>query len=135
MPELDFAFLADFARAKGNSIDALSIGVDLVMAEGLPSAVSLAIALRLHFARAECDVLHRLEAIAQGPDGQRRAELSLDIMPRWPTIDPPSDRVGVQAVIPLSLELFDAGRHSVDLALDGRAVKDIAFEVVVPPAL
>lgn len=129
MPELDYAFVADFARAKNGSLDALSIGIDTIAVPQLPASVQLVLALRLHFDRIDCQESHLIETIVQDPDGSRLAEVHVNAESAWPPIEPAGDRVNVEAVLPLLLPLSTVGPHSVELGIDGRPLKTINFMV------
>jgi hypothetical protein len=131
MAELDFAFLADFARSKFNSLDALGIGFDTIMAPALPASHQLFLALKIAFDQVDCETTHRIEAIVQDTDGRRLSEVLINLEAEWPDEDPLGDRVFAQAVLPLVLPLVSAGVHSLDIAIDGENVKTITFAVRV----
>jgi hypothetical protein len=130
MPELDFAFLADFARSKSKSLDALSIGIDTIIVNALPTSHQMYLAVRIAFARHDCDGTYQVEAIVQDTDGRRLTEFRIEGSATWPDVEPPGNRVTAQAVIPLLVPLEQPGPHSVDIALDGRPLKTITFVVV-----
>lgn len=129
MPELDYAFLADFARSKNGSLDALSIGIDTIAVPQLPASVQLVLALRLHFDRIDCESGHLIETIVQDPDGSRLAEVHVNAESTWPPMDPAGDRVNVEVVLPLLLTLSTVGPHAVEIGIDGRPLKTITFTI------
>jgi len=133
MPELDFAFLADVARIKNGVLDVLGIGFDTIGVAAFPAAHQTFLVLRVAFRQDDCGVTHRIEAVVQGPDGERLAGVSINVEATWPDEDPPGDRVTMPAAIPLVVPLAAGGDHSVDIAIDGAHAKAIGFRVVEQP--
>ena len=130
MPELDYAFLADYARSKNGSLDALSIGINTIGAVAIPSTVQMVLVLRLALDRIDCESLHHIATIVQDPDGARLAELQMEAQAQWPDVEPPGNRVNVELLMPISLSLASRGPYSVDLTIDGTPEKTISFNVV-----
>ena len=131
MTTLDFAFVADYAREKNGSLDALSIGIDEIRATHIPASVQVCVVLRLQFDRQDCDVVHRLEIIIQDPDGHRLTDLHVNAQAQWPIPDPPGDRVTFQVVLYAPLALEQTGPHSVEIAVDGQPLKTITVNVLL----
>lgn len=131
MPDLDFAFLADYARAKSGAIDSLSLGFDTIHVRALPVSHQTFVGLRIHLDRSDCESIHRIEIIVQSTDGDRMCEVLFNVEARWPDPEPMLGLVGVQAVIPILMPLSTAGRHSVELAIDGEHLKSIPFAVIL----
>lgn len=129
MAELDFAFISDLARVKAGSLDALSIGVDMITALSFPAAVQVVLVVKIALMEHDCGSTHRLEAIVQDTDGKRLTEVTLNVQAAWPGDPPPLDRVCVQALLPLLLPISGPGAHSIDLALDGNPLKTISLDV------
>lgn len=131
MTTLDFAFIADYAREKNGSLDALSIGIDEIRANHVPVSAQVCVALRLLFDRQDCNVMHRLEIMIQDPDGQRLADLNVNAEPQWPTPDPPDHRVKFQVVLHAPLAIEQPGPHSVEIVVDGELLKTITVNVLL----
>lgn len=131
MTTLDFAFVADYAREKNGSLDALSIGIDEIRAGHLPASAQVCVVLRLQFDRQDCESVHRLEIMIQDPDGQRLADLSVNAQAQWPTPDPPGDRMNFQVVLYAPLALEQTGPHSVEIVVDGQLLKTITVNVLL----
>ena len=129
MAELDYAFLADYARVKGNSLDALSIGIDTIDIPDVPFSIQMVLVLRVQFDRLDCGNVHRIETIVQDPDGQRPAEVHINAQATWPGEDPPNGYIHVQMLLPLLIGITTLGVHAVEVALDGRHLKTIFFTV------
>ena len=130
MPEIDYAFLADFARSKNGSLDALSIGIDVIAVPQVPTSVQMVLAMRLEFNRVHREADHVIEAIVQDPDGGRPVEIVVNAQAAWPEVDPLGDRVKVEILMPLLPSIATAGAHSVELSVDGQPRKAIMFTVV-----
>jgi uncharacterized protein DUF6941 len=94
MPELDFAFVCDFARADAGLGHAIGISVDTIYAAEVPTGHNLGLLARVMFTRNECDRPHRLELYFQDADGTRLVALNAIIEPEWPEELPVGWRVG-----------------------------------------
>jgi hypothetical protein len=83
VPELDYAFLAEYVRAEAPAAHALSVGIDTIIAGTVPTGQNIGLLFRLGFTRQECGRAHRVEILFQDEDGVRLAQISTVVTPEW----------------------------------------------------
>lgn len=130
MPDLDFAFLCDYARAEGGLAHAIAAGIDTVYAETVPTGANFAVLLRTTFTRNECGRPHRIEIIIQDVDGDRVGQLVGTVMPEWKEGLPVGWKVGALLAMNLGLPIQRFGEYEVAIMLGDQQVKSLQFRVV-----
>jgi hypothetical protein len=133
MPEIDFAFVADYVRPEGGVVHAIAAGIDTVYAPVVPTGRNLALLIRLTFSRAEVGREHRVEVVFQDADGHRLAQVQAAIQVEWDESLPPGWRQA--GVLPLNagFPLPHHGIYSFEILINGDSKKSINLRVIPLP--
>lgn len=135
MPELDYAFMCDYARAEGGIAHAIAAGIDTIHVPATPIGANFGLLMRVAFTRNECDRPHRVEVIIQGVDGERLAQLSGVLTPTWREGLPVGWRTGAMMAFNLGVPIPEFGEYSISIMLGDTEAKHIDFRVLetAPP--
>ena len=133
MPELDYAFLADYVRLEGAWAHVLAAGVDTILAPSVPTGQNVGFVFRLAFTRQECGRPHRVEILFQDEDGVRLAQLSAVVTPEWTEGLPPHWRQGYPGGFNIGVPLPQYGLYSFELLVNDENRKTLHLRVL-PPA-
>lgn len=127
MAELDYAFLAEYAKVEGGTLSALGASYTQIAVARLPSQHLLYVAGRV---RAPLGENPDLSLTIKSPQG--RFELSISFgAPDLSDVRPYDGKVGVLFAANVPIPLIDTGLYQVLLHLDGQQVRRLAFEVEV----
>jgi len=131
--QLDYAFLCDAAAESGGKIHALGIGFERITLRQLPAVHPRAVAvMRFSFTRADIGS-HAFRVRVSDADGRDvtgpiEGHLTLQL-------SDDADRGRANMVVELvQMDLRTAGPHEVAIAVGGRELVSLPFEVFVPPA-
>jgi hypothetical protein len=136
--ELDFALLADSAQVSQGKTYVLGGGVSILWRSQFPAALNVVLVVQLAYHRSEVDTQHVLRVKVVDADGASvipEVQATIQLGPAAPGA--PSN---VPLTVPLVLafppapSLQAAGAYAVDLLLDDRHVKSLAFAVAEPEA-
>ncbi|MGI5188438.1 DUF6941 family protein [Promicromonospora sp. CA-289599] len=127
MIELDYAFLADYARVEGGKLTAVGASYTHTKTPGLPAAHLVCVAGRI---RVSEDV-HTVDLGARFS-----APRDMVVMDISGTLDadggiPYEGRKGVLFAFQMQVGLPVPGLYTVDLSLDGKHVRTLKFDVSV----
>lgn len=134
MPQLDFAFLCDFARVEGGVAHVVAAGVDQVFAPVVPTGQNLGLLIRLEFTSNESNRPHRIEIFMQGEDGGEplmrvegimTPELSPTLPPGWPQ--------GAMFALNFGAPLPAYGIYSFEILVNDESKKSLRLNVLPPP--
>ncbi|MDZ5076716.1 DUF6941 family protein [Nesterenkonia sp. HG001] len=126
LPELDYAFLAEYARAEGNSLTAVGASFTQLNVLGLPTNFHLHIAGRIR--AAEDGEVFPLRLRIGAEDASERIHLETSLDPAQ-GIHPYRGRVGIIFAVGIPMTLEDEGRHQVDILIGDELVRSLYFSV------
>lgn len=132
MPQLDYAFLADYVRAEGGVAHVIAAGIDTIHAPAVPTGSNIGLLFRIEFTRNECERPHRIEILFQGEDGQRLADLSTVVTPSWTDGLPVHWRQGFVGGLNFGIPLPRYGLYSFEIMVNDENRKTIHLRVVEP---
>jgi hypothetical protein len=130
VPELDFAFLCDYARPDAGIAHALAIGIDSIYASDVPSGRDLGLVARFTFTRNECGRPHHVEVIGQDADGGRVVNISATVEPTWNDALPMGWRTGVIFALNFAMPFPKFGLYAIELLINDSSVKSVNLRVV-----
>ncbi len=129
-PELDYAFLAEFAKVDHDQLTAIGASYTHVTASQLPVTHQLYIAGRIR--APEGGDPFELEIAFQGAsEGAPELKLSAEIDPAKVTSKPYDGKVGILFAVGTGVPLLAEGLYEVKLSIDGEIVRRLAFSVDV----
>ena len=127
MVELDYAFLAEYARVDANgTLSALGASFTRIHTTELPFAHIISIAGRI---RCSEDLRPTVHVLFQSPDKSTTVSAELNTTTTTGLL-PYEGKVGILFSIRIMVPLLEIGLHSVDIALDGAHARTLKFEVV-----
>lgn len=124
-PELDYAFLAQFAKVEADLLTAVGASFTRV-ASDVPSRLSLSIAARFRSSKTADDF--SVEARVTSPEDEY--DLGVDFM-----LSPseaknpygPDDRVGLLVALNLDIPLVSYGLYTVHISIEEEEVRSLTF--------
>lgn len=131
LPDLDYAFLAEYARLEqGGTLTALGASFTQIAVPRLPSALQFAVAGRV---RMRADSPGSRLTARMLPAGEDAPQLQLDIDLSTTGATPYAGRVGVLFAVNTTLPALAEGECRVELDLDGTRVRTLLFTIRVAP--
>ena len=131
MPELDYAFLADYVRTDQSGVaHAIAAGVDTVYTTEVPTGRNLGLLIRLTFTQGECGRPHRVEVFLRTTDGQELVKLEGVIEPQWDPTLPAGWPVGSLVALNFGAPLPEFGVYSIEIMVDDRSAKSLNLRLV-----
>lgn len=128
-PELDYAFLAEYARAEGNSLTAVGASFTQINVPEVPARFTLYIAGRI---RAQEDGEPFPLQLRVGPDhSSDRIQLETSLDPKQ-AVYPYRGRVGIIFAVGIPLGLEVSGLHRVDVLIGEEQARALYFSVNTP---
>lgn len=129
LPNLDYAFLADYAKVEGNgTLTSVGASFTRISATTVPVGQLMSVAGRVRVAEAAppCP----LSIIFAGPGGSPEITVEMTVSPE--SAVPYQGRVGVLFAVNTVVPIMVYGLHNVMVALDGQEVRRLSYEVVHP---
>jgi uncharacterized protein DUF6941 len=131
MPELDYAFLADYVRNDASGVaHAIAAGIDTVHAPQVPTGRNLGLLARLTFTQGECGRPHRVEIYLRTTDGQELLKIEGVLEPAWDPTVPTGWPIGALLAVNFGAPFPDYGLYSIEIMIDDRSVKSLNLRVV-----
>lgn len=130
MTELDYAYLAEYAKVSEGLLTAIGASYTVVRARDLGGPFNLVVAGRIRGSEGEAPVLGmRVDA------PKERYQLGLDAQLSSAGARPYGDgQVGILFALTMTIPLIDAGTYTVTLRLDGSECRVLRFDVEEQPA-
>jgi hypothetical protein len=132
VPELDYAFLAEYVHTEGGVAHVLSAGVDTIVTADTPTGQNIGLVFRLGFTRQECGRAHRVEIVFQDEDGVRLAQISTVVTPQWTEGLPVHWRQGVPGGLNFGIPLPRYGLYSFQVMVNDENRKTLHLRVIEP---
>jgi hypothetical protein len=136
--ELEYALLADAAQISEGKTFILGGGVTILWRAEYPAQLGVVLVAQLNYHRSEADTDHALRVQAIDADGNPiLPEIRGDLRLGGPAAQVPTNvPLGVPILIPFPPlpVLQRPGAYSVEILIDDRHVKSLAFAVAHPPA-
>lgn len=128
MAELDYAFLADFAKVEPNgTLTAVGASWTHLVSPELPAAHRMAVAGRI---RAEIDEgAVGLRIDVHGPDGVFKLAAGSELVPGVASRPYGAGLVGLLFALDLQIPLPIAGMYTIYIEINGEQARRLAFEV------
>ncbi|GAA1450516.1 DUF6941 family protein [Nesterenkonia lacusekhoensis] len=125
-PDLDYAFLAEYARAEGNSLTAIGASFTQIDVPQVPAQFMLYVAGRIRAKEAGDPFPLSLRV---GPDdASDRIQLETSLDPKS-AVHPYRGRVGIIFAVGIPLGIDVAGLHRVDIVLGEEQARTLYFSV------
>lgn len=129
-PELDYAYLAEFAKVDHDHLTAIGASYTHVTAQGLPANHQLFVAGRIR--APENGEPFELEIAFRGHhEGSPVITLNAEMNPQQVTSKPYDGKVGMLFAIGFGVPLLHEGLYEILLSIDGEQVRRLAFSVDV----
>lgn len=128
-PELDYAFLADYATVAGDRLTAVGASFTRLTAVSVPTQIPFSLAARVRASADDEDF--PLEVRVTSPDEQLDISTEFTVSPsdaKHPYGD--DRRVGVLITLSLNLPMPSFGLYTVRLLIKGREVRDLKFQLL-----
>lgn len=128
MAELDYAFVADFAKVEANgTLTAIGASWTFLQAVVLPSAHRMAVAGRIRARLGEGPIALRIDV--KVPDDAFTLAVQSELGPETNARPYGDGRVGHLFALDLQVPLPAQGRYGVEISLDGQIARRLYFEV------
>jgi hypothetical protein len=133
MPDIEYAFLADFAQVQpGQKFNVLGGGVTRINGPSLPfTHPHLSLVLGLRLTSAERNREHELAFIVSAPDGSQVTTAGGRMIAHGPP--DPGDVILTMSIDFWSVVLAAAGEYSVRIVVDGNERRRIPLQIAVNP--
>lgn len=132
LPNLDYAFLAEFARVDANgTLTAVGASFTHTIAAALPMGHLISVGGRVRMA--ENGPSFPLAISFKGPEPS--GEITLELLIAHEQERPYAGRVGVLFTATTIVPLMSEGLHEVTIRIDSREVRRLAFSVSLAPTL
>lgn len=128
--ELDYAFLAEYARVEGNSLTAVGASFTVMEGRALPFTTTVYVAGRLR-APQDADPFE-VTVMAGQADGDAPSTAMYTTFNPQDGAHPYRDRVGMTFAVGIPLEITSEGLFQVIIGVDGQRVRTLRFEVAAP---
>ena len=129
-PELDYAFLADFAQVSANKLTAVGASYTHLRIAQIPTSHMIYVAGRVRSLVSIDSVNLRVEAV--GPDGSFRIGGDFDLSHN-DVVLPYNGKVGILFSVGLEVPVVEEGLFEVHIHLEGEPVRRLAFDVSIDP--
>lgn len=131
-PELDYAFLAEFAKVEPNgTLTSIGASYTRLAVPQLPSSHQLTVAGRLRAPQSEPDVPLRMVYSEPG-DPESSFRLEADLVASGRNSAPYGEGwVGVLFVFGTTVPLMKTGLHKLQIEASGEVVRRLYFEVLI----
>ncbi|MEI9906668.1 MAG: hypothetical protein WDO06_01065 [Actinomycetota bacterium] len=127
MAELDYAFLAEFAKVERGLLNCFGASYTHVFIPKLPSTHSLNVAGRI---RADVGEDPSLSIIASSPSNQY--EITFGMVPSGlKEVRSYNGKIGILFAASGPIPIVEMGLYRIAIDLDGKRVRNLAFEVEV----
>lgn len=125
MTELDYAYLADYAQVADGKISALGASFTYVKVQEIGAIFPFSIVGRI---RADKDI----ESLVLGmkispPNNEYTMEISSMVVPN--EMIPYDGKIGILFAANTMIQIVSKGLYTVELSIEGRAVRTLKFEV------
>lgn len=125
-PELDYAFLAEFARVEGNSLTAVGASFTHLTAVELPLNSMIYVAGRIRSPRSHGPFPVEISFGPDGSDGQLSLSTTFDPSA---AANPYRDRVGITFAVGIPVEIEKAGLQRVEVLVNDLPARALRFDV------
>ena len=130
MAELDYAFLADYVALQDGKLTSVGASFTFVQSASLPTVMDMGIGGRVRAKAAETPVA--MEISISSPHNDYEMSYSGHLTP-GPLHRPYGDGiVGLLFAINVQLPIDVPGLYEVNISLEGKPVRRLAFEVEMP---
>ncbi|ALG30635.1 hypothetical protein AOZ07_17730 [Glutamicibacter halophytocola] len=126
LPELDYAFLAEFARVEGDSLTAVGASFTRVALPSLPAPLTLHVAGRIR-AR-EGGAPFPVKIRVGNDDGSSGLVLETTMNPKQ-AVNPYEGKVGLVFTAEVPLKIDSAGRYRAEIFINNALVRKLYFSV------
>lgn len=126
MADLDYAYLAEFARVDGSTVTAVGASFTHVIVQGLPWQGRVTLVTRIRCGEQEGAVPVGVQV--SPPDGSFDLQFGADVTP-GPSVRPYDGKVGLLVSFELQVPFPVAGLYVVHLSIAGERVRRLAFDV------
>lgn len=127
-PELDYAFLAEFAKVEANKLTAIGASYTFVHTPNLPAFHMLSVAGRV---RVNADTDPVQVAFSVVPPGKEyELDLGIELSP-GSEARPYNGKLGLVFAVSLQMPLPGEGLYEVVITIDGKPARRLAFEVAL----
>jgi hypothetical protein len=126
-PELDYAFLAEFAKVEPNgTLIAIGASYTEITAQQIPAGHSLHVAGRIRAPEGRGPM--NLAFTFRGPtDGSPTVRIGGELITEGAR--PYAGKIGVLFAVGTTMPLLSEGLHTIDIELEDQIVRRLAFEV------
>lgn len=125
-PELDYAFLAEYARVEGNSLTAVGASFTSLSVPPLPFSTTIYVAGRF---RSPANGTPFSVEVRVGAADDDPAVIMVTSMDPAIAISPYRGRVGMTFAVGIPVTFATLGMKQVRIVLEGEVVRDLYFEV------
>ena len=126
LPELDYAFLAEFARVEGDSLTAVGASFTRVALPSVPAQMTLHVAGRIR--ALEGGDPFPVQIRIGTDDGSNGIALETAMDPKQ-AINPYQGKVGIVFTAEVPLQIDAEGRYRAEIILNGAKVRELYFSV------
>jgi len=131
VPQLDCAFLCDYARTEPSGVaHVVAAGIDTIHVQQVPTGRNLGMLIRITFSQGECGRPHRIEVFFRTTDGKELVRIEGVLEPIWDPTLPPGWPVGSLLALNFGVPLPDFGVYSVEIMVDDSSAKSLNLRVV-----
>lgn len=130
LPDLDYAYLAEFASVQEGRLTAVGASFTYYRVPALPVIMSFAVAGRVRAAAGSGPVDLGLALLWPGMEAEVRIDMPLDT---FPAERPYQDKVGRMFAATMQVPISEAGLVKVRVFIEGSVVRELAFEAEVGP--
>lgn len=124
--ELDYAFLAEYAKVDGGTLTAVGASYTEINASNLPAPHLLCVAGRI---RTHVDDPQPELAVAVTPPSKRFRLVATGELPRDANATAYADKVGYVFVLSTPLNLDETGQYVVEISVEGNIARRLIFTV------
>ena len=126
--EVTTALLCDHAEVRDGLLFVLSGGITRIMRDSFPAAMGTCLALMLEFESTETDVVHQLEILVLGEDGEEVARMDAELQVDSST----QARLAENLQLPIAVDLRAAGlakpgAYELHVAVDAQHRRTLQF--------
>lgn len=124
MAELDYAYLADYAKAENGKLTAVGASYAFVKCDQIPTNHTLVVAGRI---RALLGEEPNLVIRANSPENSIEIKFEVLLNPQNPP-RPYNGYVGVLFAVTGPLPIFEVGLYTISIEIDDKVVRTLKFE-------
>lgn len=131
MPEVDYAFLCDYARTDQSGVaHAIAVGVDTIYAPEVPTGRNLGLLMRITSTQGESGRPHRVEVFVRSTDGAELVRIEGILQPEWNPTLPAGWPVGELIAFNFGVPFPEFGVYAVEIMIDDHSEKSMNLRVV-----